>query len=299
MQTKKAIGNLLNRYRAVLKKCHLLNTFGTLALASAFILGGAASAMSDTVQDTLRTTHSLNGVTYGEPFNYYVNFESKITDSTFSGASLKDDGVGGGVFYFNYAPGVTTITNSAFNGNVVENDSLDADAGAFFDKGTTIDLNNVTFTDNKATVKSADAMAWGGAIYADAKINKDKAGNEIYGEAILNFNVTKDMTYSGNTIEVQNTSTWVDGYGAISKSSGGFLFLDRSSTANFNVADGATLTIGAEDASGHMDSIASSLSLDESARAKSSTLVKKGGGTLTVNSQLNDFTVMWLSRKAP
>lgn len=124
MQTKKAIGNLLNRYRAVLKKCHLLNTFGTLALASAFILGGAASAMSDTVQDTLRTTHSLNGVTYGEPFNYYVNFESKITDSTFSGASLKDDGVGGGVFYFNYAPGVTTITNSAFNGNVVENDSL-------------------------------------------------------------------------------------------------------------------------------------------------------------------------------
>ena len=43
MQTKKAIGNLLNRYRAVLKKCHLLNTFGTLALASAFILGGAAS----------------------------------------------------------------------------------------------------------------------------------------------------------------------------------------------------------------------------------------------------------------
>ena len=153
MQTKKAIGNLLNRYRAVLKKCHLLNTFGTLALASAFILGGAASAMSDTVQDTLRTTHSLNGVTYGEPFNYYVNFESKITDSTFSGASLKDDGVGGGVFYFNYAPGVTTITNSAFNGNVVENDSLDADAGAFFDKGTTIDLNNVTFTDNKATVK--------------------------------------------------------------------------------------------------------------------------------------------------
>ena len=289
MQTKKAIGNLLNRYRAVLKKCHLLNTFGTLALASAFILGGAASAMSDTVQDTLRTTHSLNGVAYGEPFNYYVNFESKITDSTFSGASLKDDGVGGGVFYFNYAPGVTTITNSAFNGNVVENDSLDADAGAFFDKGTTIDLNNVTFTDNKATVKSADAMAWGGAIYADAKINKDKAGNEIYGEAILNFNVTKDMTYSGNTIEVQNTSTWVDGYGAISKSSGGFLFLDRSSTANFNVADGATLTIGAEDASGHMDSIASSLSLDESARAKSSTLVKKGGGTLTVNSQLNDF----------
>ena len=46
MQTKKAIGNLLNRYRAVLKKCHLLNTFGTLALASALMAAGAGSALA-------------------------------------------------------------------------------------------------------------------------------------------------------------------------------------------------------------------------------------------------------------
>ena len=34
-QTKGAIGNLLNRYKAVLKKCHLLNTFGSLAVQHA------------------------------------------------------------------------------------------------------------------------------------------------------------------------------------------------------------------------------------------------------------------------
>ncbi len=298
MQTKKAIGNLLNRYRAVLKKCHLLNTFGTLALASAFILGGAASAMSGVFQDTFNKTQSLTGVTVSEYLGI-IGFSPKITDTTFKEASLKQGehiynaggkehdkaAYGGGVVYFNQALGVTTITNSSFNGNTVENDSLNATAGAFFDKGRTIDLNNVAFTGNKAAVKSADAMAWGGAIYADAAIN-DGVGVK---EAILNFNVTKDMTYSGNTIEVQNTSTWVDGYDAISKSSGGFLVLDRNSTANFNVSDGATLTIGAEDASGHMDSIASSLAIDEASKVKSSTLVKKGGGTLTVNSQLNDF----------
>lgn len=298
MQTKKAIGNLLNRYRAVLKKCHLLNTFGTLALASAFILGGAASAMSGVFQDTFNKTQSLTGVTVSEYLGI-IGFSPKITDTTFKEASLKQGehiynaggkehdkaAYGGGVVYFYQALGVTTITNSSFNGNTVENDSLNATAGAFFDKGTTIDLNNVAFTGNKAAVKSADAMAWGGAIYADAAIN-DGVGVK---EAILNFNVTKDMTYSGNTIEVQNTSTWVDGYDAISKSSGGFLVLDRNSTANFNVSDGATLTIGAEDASGHMDSIASSLAIDEASKVKSSTLVKKGGGTLTVNSQLNDF----------
>ena len=46
-QTKGAIGNLINRYRAVLKKCHLLNTFGSLALASMLVLGGASVSMAD------------------------------------------------------------------------------------------------------------------------------------------------------------------------------------------------------------------------------------------------------------
>lgn len=44
MQTKGAIGNLINRYRAVLKKCNLLNTFGTLAIASAIAMSGVSAA---------------------------------------------------------------------------------------------------------------------------------------------------------------------------------------------------------------------------------------------------------------
>ena len=44
MLTKGAIGNLVNRYRAVLRKCRLLNTFGSLAVAGALVLGGAGAA---------------------------------------------------------------------------------------------------------------------------------------------------------------------------------------------------------------------------------------------------------------
>ena len=44
MLTKGAIGNLVNRYRAVLKKCNLINTFGSLAVASMLVLGGAGMA---------------------------------------------------------------------------------------------------------------------------------------------------------------------------------------------------------------------------------------------------------------
>ena len=38
--TKGAIGNLINRYKAVLKKCHLLNVFGSLAVAGMLVMGG-------------------------------------------------------------------------------------------------------------------------------------------------------------------------------------------------------------------------------------------------------------------
>lgn len=42
--TKGAIGNLINRYRAVLKKCHLLNVFGSLAVAGMLVMGSAGIA---------------------------------------------------------------------------------------------------------------------------------------------------------------------------------------------------------------------------------------------------------------
>ncbi|WP_458399234.1 autotransporter domain-containing protein [Mailhella sp.] len=44
MLTKGAIGNLINRYKAVLKKCNLINTFGSLAVASMLVMGGAGVA---------------------------------------------------------------------------------------------------------------------------------------------------------------------------------------------------------------------------------------------------------------
>lgn len=45
--SKNAVGNLINRYKAVLGKCRLINTFGSLALAAALTLGGAGLAVAD------------------------------------------------------------------------------------------------------------------------------------------------------------------------------------------------------------------------------------------------------------
>ena len=48
MQTKGSIGNLISRYKAVLNKCRLMNTFGSLAVAAMLTMGGAGTVMAAT-----------------------------------------------------------------------------------------------------------------------------------------------------------------------------------------------------------------------------------------------------------
>ena len=74
-QTKGAIGNLLNRYRAVLKKCHLLNTFGSLAVAGILVMGGVGMASATTV----------------------ISEETSYSDQSFA----EQNGTSGGAFYIN------------------------------------------------------------------------------------------------------------------------------------------------------------------------------------------------------
>ena len=61
--TKGAIGNLINRYKAVLKKCHLLNMFGSLAVAGMLVMGSAGTAAAVTqgsiTENTVITTDTV------------------------------------------------------------------------------------------------------------------------------------------------------------------------------------------------------------------------------------------------
>lgn len=60
MLTRRAIGNLINRYNAVLKKCRLLNVFGSLA-AAALLVGGVCSVSSAAVErGSITTTTDIN-----------------------------------------------------------------------------------------------------------------------------------------------------------------------------------------------------------------------------------------------
>lgn len=87
MQTKGAIGNLINRYRAVLKKCNLLNTFGTLAIASALAMGGVSLAKAADVQKGDVTLSGSNSWEVTLPGNYDYTVSGTTTGNISFAAS--------------------------------------------------------------------------------------------------------------------------------------------------------------------------------------------------------------------
>ena len=169
-QTKGAIGNLINRYRAVLKKCHLLNTFGSLAVASMLVMGGAgvAAAAADgtwTKPDGTQETWTAGTVIVDDNYTLSGTYEGSVSD--------KDNTAG--VAAINYGvSGVTVADGTTFRNNSIEATSGAAGGALKILNGTQIG-NNVTFDGNKAT----DGNAWGGgALYIKTTDNGNPDTNQ-------------------------------------------------------------------------------------------------------------------------
>lgn len=169
-------------------------------------------------------------------------------------------------------------TGGSFVGNKTTG-SGDLLLGAVFVKGADAVFTDVLFQNN--TVESSDGIAAGGAVYVDIVKNGD-AG--VVGGSVK-FVATKDMTYSGNNVTGKDIS--VDTYGYEATTAGGFLLLDRGTSAEFAIDDGATLTIGEEGSTDHMDSIASAY--PKAADQTAASIKKTGSGTLVINSDMNRY----------
>ena len=162
----------------------------------------------------------------------------------------------GGAVYVSGKNPVTTVDASEFTGNKAGH------GGAFYIQGQTATFKDTVFTNN-------EAYEYGGAL----RVN---TGN-------VTFNVTKgDVAYTGNKA---GTATYSVAGQRYNGKTGGFLYLQSatsaSGTATFDVADGATLTIG-KDATA--DSIAS-----YSKTGAVSTITKTGDGDLVVNGDMSAF----------
>lgn len=147
--TKGAIGNLINRYKAVLKKCHLMNTFGSLAVAGMLVMGGAgmAGAEESWTKPNGETAQWTNGVVPN----------GTVLQGTYKGFSQQEETLAG-VATVDY----TTTGVSVANGTTFTSNSKTTGAAGALKLLNGIKIgDNVTFTGNKAT-----GNAWGGgAIY--------------------------------------------------------------------------------------------------------------------------------------
>lgn len=179
-----------------------------------------------------------------------------------------------------------TFSNMNFTDNTVKNTGTsaktDSSSGgaAVFIKGADVTFNDVGFTGNTVTSESG-ALSNGGAVFVDSTRN-----NHNY-DASVTFNVSKDMAYTGN--KVTGAPTYSETYGSIATTSGGFLYMDRGTTANFNIDEGATLTIGKEgEKDVNTDSIASSIKRKDQTYSENA-INKNGKGTLTVNGSMSGY----------
>ena len=232
-----------------------------------------------------------------------------ITGSTFSGNSAKNSGgalrvsnstvtidksvfdgntakVAGGAIKTDNTSDLT-ITNSSFTNNVV-GEGKTGHGGAVFVSGTSqVNVTSSEFTGNKAGHGGAFYIQCQTATFTDTVFTNNEAYE--YGGALrvntgdVTFNVTKgDVAYTGNKAGTATNSVAGQRYNG---KTGGFLYLQSaasaSGTATFDVADGATLTIG-KDATA--DSIAS-----YSKTGAVSTITKTGVGDLVVNGDMSAF----------
>ena len=206
-----------------------------------------------------------------------------IDKSVFDGNTAK---VAGGAIKTDNTSALT-ITNSSFTNNVVGKGKT-GHGGAVFVSGTSqVKVTSSEFTGNKAGHGGAFYIQGQTATFEDTVFTNNEAHE--YGGALrvntgnVTFNVTKgDVAYTGNKAGTATDSVAGQRYNG---KTGGFLYLQSaasaSGTATFDVADGATLTIG-KDATA--DSIAS-----YSKTNAVSTITKNGAGDLVVNGDMSAF----------
>ena len=201
------------------------------------------------------------------------------------------------------------ISGTTFDGNVANSDAM-ARGGALYgdnyaqtENGTIITVSDSVFVNNKAVSQND---AWGGA--AQISFAKTNNGSLTFKDTVFTNNTVEATSASGNAFggavgsrradvifevsegkNIVNTGNLAIVNGVANDANGGFLYMHNDSsfedggsrsTAYFNIASNASMTIG-DGTAGH-DSIASSDS--------NAIISKTGAGLLTVNSSMEYFT---------
>lgn len=273
--TKGAIGNLINRYKAVLKKCHLLNVFGSLAVAGMLVMGGAAAAGAATdwtdkeiinqeiskdgsylqggfINNTswnmeaeeLKNTKFLeNKITItgsylqGGIIKNTHNANLEITSSEFSKNTITAEGnyLQGGIIN-NDGASVNISEGSKFNNNIISADSY-LQGGIINNNDGRITINGAEFSENRI---SASNFLQGGIIINDGNtINISNAkfiGNTVDSEGKLQGGIIINDAIGGkSTISISNSEFKSNKVNSGDKLTGGIIFNDCTNNGDYRI----------------------------------------------------------------
>ena len=246
--TKGAIGNLINRYKAVLKKCHLLNVFGSLAVAGMLVMGGAATAgaadvnpvtgagvlyyngslyfADDTLQEdiTLNQDKSItanisnkNSTNHGILTNLRQENGGEVSSITIVNSTFSNNGESGAVSLWSQGTGEDSLTknisNTTFNQN--RTNYSGGAVGIFKNKAFTTlgktDFTDVTFMQNSAAVNGGGIFVEAENITVNGESNFEKNTATQNGGAIY---ITKESKLTVNNTIFSNNNAGRNG-GAI------------------------------------------------------------------------------------
>lgn len=175
--TKGAIGNLINRYKAVLKKCHLLNVFGSLAVAGMLVMGGAAAAGAEEItldQDLQHSYIIKNGDSYTINLNNFT-----LTGPNVGEAILVED-----------------ATASIKNGTIKNGNSA-----AISINNSTANIENVNINTDKRSVNviATEPEKTAEAIFSNTNITSKQEDAAVFIQAKAE-NATAKVTINNTSI---------------------------------------------------------------------------------------------------
>lgn len=233
--TKGAIGNLINRYRAVLKKCHLMNVFGSLAVAGMLVMGGAAAAGA-------------------------ANLALEGQDNYDSAEHPQVNNLMGGWLYQGVA---SAEDREPVNGDIsltVEGGTISEIIGGSYVRGENAAIDKVTLGDISTTISgeatSSQFVVGGSKIANDANAalttgkttltieNGTFGSAETTGyELVMGGNYVKTGTNTSNTATTKGSSVVVNDGTFHASVVGGSVAHNYSGTGKSNVADNGDTSV--------------------------------------------------------
>ena len=243
--TKGAIGNLINRYRAVLKKCHLLNVFGSLAVAGMLVMGGAAAAGAVAIHQTTTGTHDYRGenLIYTGTFRFKdpiqaglptVRNQVQVNVGDYTTNSITSTGLGGVCAllggHINLTANSISITSTDTSGSYsalwAQNNSTNSD-GIPIDERASITINaentNIKAANSAIVAMSNGIIEINGNLHVEAQnallargdaiISLNKSGESTVGiDGNINFNYDGPTSGTGVNATIDITLNGADSY---------------------------------------------------------------------------------------